>query len=162
MRIIMSERKQAIYQHLETTRRSLLDAVQGLADQDWERPVHSSEGAWTVKQALTHLAAAEPGQIGTGNRMLKGEAKLPEGFSLSFWNNRQVEKNKDRTPQELLAQLSESRKQLLGWIEALDEADFDKAGQHARGDFITVEQLCYRVGQHEADHAAEIKRALGR
>lgn len=158
----MSERKQAIYQHLQSTRQTLLDTVQGLADQDWNRTIHSSEGAWSVKQALTHLAAAEPGQIGTGKRMLKGEAKLPEGFSLNYWNNRQVEKHKDKTPQELLAQMSESRTQLLAWIEALDEADFDKSGQHARGDFITIEQLCYRVGEHEADHAAQIKQALGR
>lgn len=157
----MSERKQAIYRHLQSTRQTLLDAVQGLADRDWERAVHSSEGAWTVKQALTHVTSAEPGQIATGQRMLKDEVKLPEGFSLSFWNNRQVEKNKDKTPQELLAQLSESRKQLLAWIEALDEADFERTGQHARGDFISVEQLCYRIGQHEADHAAEIRQALG-
>jgi hypothetical protein len=158
----MSERKQAIYQHLQSTRQALLDAVQGVSDQDWERTVYSSEGAWSVKQVLTHLASAEPGQIGTGRRMLEGEAKLPEGFSLNFWNGRQVEKNKDKTPQELLAQMVESRKQLLAWIEALDEADFDKSGQHARGDFISVEQLCYRVGEHEADHAAEIKQALGK
>lgn len=156
----MSDRKRDIYLHLEATRAALLAAVEGLSPQDWERPVASSEGAWTVRQAFTHVVAAEPGQLATGRRMLAGEAKLGEGFSLSFWNQRQVEKRKDRSLEDLFADMTASRRQLLAWIDGLAESDFEKSGQHARGDVITVEQLCYRVGEHEVGHAAEIRRAL--
>jgi len=156
----MSDRKQAIRQHLEVTRAALLDLIAGLEAKDWDRPVASSEGAWTVKQALAHLAAAEPGQLGTGQRMLTSEAKLGEGFSLNIWNQRQVAKRKDRAPADLLNDMAASRQQLLAWIDGLAEADLDKSGQHARGDVITVEQLCFRIGEHEAQHAAEIGRAL--
>jgi uncharacterized damage-inducible protein DinB len=156
----MSDRQPAILKHLETTRAALLDAVSSLSAEDWERPVASSEGAWTVRQAVAHLAAAEPGQLGTGRRMLTGEAKLPEGFSLSHWNQRQVEKRKERMPQQLLDDLRASRQELLAWIDGLSDADLGRSGQHARGDFITVEQLCYRIGEHEAEHTAEIRYAL--
>ena len=158
----LSDRKQAIRQHLEATRATLLNAVAGLAPEDWNRPVASSEGAWTVKQALAHLAAAESGQLATGQRMLTGEARLGEGFNLDVWNQRQVAKRKDRAPADLLNDMIASRQQLLAWIEGLAEADLDKSGQHARGDMITVEQLCFRIGEHEVQHAAEIRQALGK
>jgi hypothetical protein len=147
---------------LSKTRVALLAAVDGLSPEDWERRAYADGGEWTVKQLLTHVASAEPGQLATGQRMLAGEAKLGEGFSLHFWNQRQVEKRKDRLPADLLDDLAASRQQLLAWIDGLAESDFEKSGQHARGDFITVEQLCYRVGEHEAEHAAQIARAVGR
>lgn len=156
----MTERKQAIRQHLESTRAALIEAVSGLAAEDWERLVTSSEGAWTVRQALAHLASAEAGQLATGRRMLTGEAKLREDWNLDFWNRRQVEKRQDRSPTDLLGDLSTSRRELLEWIDGLSEADLEKSGQHARGDVITIEQLCFRVGEHEADHAVQIRRAL--
>lgn len=156
----MTDRKQAIYRHLEATRAEFLEAISDLELADWDRLVTSSEGAWTVKQTLAHVAGAEPGQLAIGQRMLTGEAKLRKDFSLDFWNKRQVEKRKDRSPAELLDDLSGSRRQLLAWIDGLSEADFEKSGQHGRGDVITVEQLCYRVGEHEAEHTAQIKRAL--
>jgi hypothetical protein len=156
----MTDRIRAIREHLQATRAALLDTLVGLEAADWERLVASTEGAWTVRQALMHLASAEPGQMGAGQRMLTGEAKLPEGFSRDFWNQRQVEKRKDRTPADLLSDLAVSRQKLLAWIDGLSDADLDKSGQHARGDFITVEQLCFRIGEHEAEHAAEIRQAL--
>jgi len=156
----VTERKEAIHQHLETTRATLFETVSGLTPDDWERPVASSEGAWTVKQALAHLASAEPGQLATGRRMLTGEAKLREDWNLSFWNRRQVEKRQDQSPEQLLNDLATSRRELLEWIDGLSEDDFEKSGQHARGDVITVEQLCLRIGQHEAEHTAQIRRAL--
>ncbi len=156
----MTDRKQAIYRHLEATRAEFLEAIAGLEPADWDRLVTSGDGAWTVKQTLAHVAGAEQGQLAIGQRMLTGEARLRGDFSLDFWNKRQVEKRKDRSPEELVNDLSASRRLLLAWIDGLAEADFGKSGQHGRGDVITVEQLCYRVGHHEADHAAQIKRAL--
>ena len=158
----MSDRKAEIRRYLEATRADLLSSLQGLSPDDWDRPVVSGEGAWTIRQALAHVATAEPGQMATGERMLKGEARLGEGFSLDFWNQRQVEKRKGRSLDDLLNDLADSRKKLLAWIDGLSEADFEKSGQHGRGDVITVEQLCYRVGEHEACHAAEIRAALGK
>jgi hypothetical protein len=156
----MSDRKQAIRQHLETTRSALMSTLSAVGAADWDRPVASSDGAWTVKQALAHLVSAESGQLGTGQRMLAGEAKLGEGFSLDIWNQRQVAKRKDQTPESLLDEISASRQKLLAWIDGLAESDLDQSGQHGAGDVITVEHLCYRIGKHEATHAVEIKRAL--
>lgn len=156
----MHDRKQAIREHLAATRAMATDVFGAFGLMDWERPIASSEGAWTAKQALAHLVSAEIGQLGIGQRMLTGEARLGEGFSLDFWNRRQVEKRKDQPPAALLDELTASRQKLLAWIDGLVDADLDKSGQHGRGDMITVEQLCYRIGEHELEHAMEIRRAL--
>ena len=156
----MNDRKQALREHLAAARAVVTDVFGAFGPADWERPIASSEGAWTVKQALAHLVSAEIGQLGTGQRMLTGEARLGEGFSLDFWNRRQVEKRKDQPPAVLLDELAALRQNLLAWIDGLAEADLDRSGQHGRGDVITVEQLCYRIGEHELEHALEIQRAL--
>src|SRR3989304_3263187 len=94
----MPDRKEAIRKHLETTRAILLGVVSRLSAEDWNRPVASSEGAWTAQQALAHLATAEAGQIAIGRRMLTGEARLRDDFDLNYWNQRQVGKLKGWWP----------------------------------------------------------------
>jgi hypothetical protein len=42
----------------------------------------------------------------------------------------------------------------------LSEEQLDIEGQHAIGAMMTVEQMFYHLGNHERDHAAELRRAL--
>jgi hypothetical protein len=156
----LSERKHTLHDHLIQTREQLLDVVGRLQSEDWEKVVQSTEGGWTVKQALLHLATSETGQIGTGKAIAAGQPTVPDDFDLNRYNNRQVEKNKDKQPGEILSGMAESRQKLLAFLEEVPEEALDKRGKHARGDVISLEQLFYRIGEHEADHAAEIKRAL--
>ncbi len=156
----LSERKHVLHDHLIHTREHLLEIIGQLQPEDWEKVVQSSEGGWTVKQALLHLATSETGQIGTGKAIANGQPTVPDDFDLNRYNNRQVEKNKDKQPAEILFGMAESRQKLLTFLEEVPDEALDKRGKHARGDVISLEQLFYRIGEHEADHAAEIKRAL--
>lgn len=158
----MSERKDTIRKHLESTRSELFDTLHALEEHHWDLKVESSEGSWTVIQTLMHLSTAERGQLAGAKRTLagKGTARLPEGFDLDVWNVRQVEKRKDLTRQQMIDEMIESRKQALAWLETLREEDFAISGQHARGDTLTIEEVYYRIGDHESMHLADIKRAL--
>jgi uncharacterized damage-inducible protein DinB len=156
----LSERKHLLHDHLIHTREHLLEVIGQLQPEDWEKIVQSTEGGWTVKQALLHLATSETGQIGTGKAIANGQPTVPDDFDLNRYNNRQVEKNKDKQPAEILFGMAESRQKLLAFLEEVPEEALDKRGKHARGDVISLEQLFYRIGEHEADHTAEIKRAL--
>ncbi|MBI5566497.1 MAG: DinB family protein [Chloroflexi bacterium] len=156
----LSERKQVLHDHLIRTREQLLEVVGQLQPEDWAKVVQSTEGGWTVKQALLHLATSETGQIDTGKAIAAGQPTVPDDFDLNRYNNRQVEKHKDRQPGEILSAMAESRQKLMAFLEEVSEDALDKRGKHARGDVISLEQLFYRIGEHEADHAAEIKRAL--
>ena len=156
----LSERKHQLHDHLIHTREHLLEVIGQLQPADWDKVVQSSEGGWTVKQALLHLATSESGQIGTGKAIVNGQPTVPDDFDLNRYNNRQVEKNQNKQPAEILFGMAESRQKLLAFLEEVPDEALDQRGKHARGDVISLEQLFYRIGEHEADHVAEIKRAL--
>lgn len=156
----LSERKHQLHEHLIHTREHLLEVIGQLQPADWDKVVQSSEGGWTVKQALLHIATSETGQIATGKAIANGQPTVPDDFDLNRYNARQVEKNKDRQPAEIVSGMAESRQKLLAFLEEVSEEALDKRGKHARGDVISLEQLFYRIGEHEAEHTAEIKRAL--
>lgn len=156
----MSERKAAIRRHLEQTRKEVLDVVAKLRDADWEKPVQGEHGKWTARQVLAHLAAAEVGQMSRIQRVLAGERYMPEGFNLDLWNERQVQKRENQKVEDILKDLEASRQALLNLLDSLSEDQLDVEGQHAIGAMMTVEQMFYHLGNHERDHAAELRRAI--
>jgi hypothetical protein len=158
----LDERKTALRDYLTRTRAELRGLLENLPAADWDRVVQSVEGGWTVKQALLHLWTSETGQTATGRAIAAGQPTVPDDFDLNRYNNRQVEKNRDRSPQEVLAAMLDSRQQLLAFLDEVSEADLARRGRHARGDVLTLEQLFHRIAEHEAEHTAEIKAALGR
>ncbi len=158
----LSERKHVLHDHLIRTREELLELVGQLQSSDWDRPVQSSDGGWTVKQMMLHIYTSEVGQTATAKAIAADQPTVPDDFDLNRYNNRQVEKNKDKQPPEILFGLAESRQKLLAFLEEVPEEALDKRGRHGRGDVISLEQLFNRVGEHEAEHMAIIKNALGK
>jgi uncharacterized damage-inducible protein DinB len=158
----LSERKHLIHDHLNHTREELLEVIGQMDTADWDRAAQSVEGGWTVKQALLHLATSESGQILTGKAIAAGQPTVPDDFDLNRYNKRQVEKNQAKQPPEILFGMAESRQKLLAFLDEVSAEDLEQRGKHARGDVISLEQLFYRIGEHEAEHTAEIKKALGK
>jgi hypothetical protein len=158
----MMDRKHQLREHLNTTREALLEIVGNLQPDDWNKQVQGDDGHWTVKQVMLHLATSETGQIATGKSIAAGQPTVPDDFDLNRYNNRQVEKNAAKTPPEILFSLAESRQKLLALLAEVSETDLDKRGKHARGDVISLEQLFYRIGEHEAEHAELIRQVLGK
>ena len=154
------DRKHLIKDHLNHTREELLEMIGQMELDDWNKTVQTEDGHWTVKQVMLHLATSETGQLRTAKAIAAGQPTVPDDFDLNRYNNRQVEKNKDKQPPEILFGMAESRQQVFAFIDEVPEADLDKRGKHGRGDVISVEQLFYRIGEHEAEHAATIRAAL--
>jgi len=156
----LDERKSALRDYLTATRADLRALLENLPTADWERPVQSAEGGWTVKQALLHLWTSETGQTATGKAIAAGQPTVPDDFDLHRYNNRQVEKNRDRSPQDVLTAMLDSRQKLLAFLDDVTEAELARSGRHGRGDVISLEQLFHRIAEHEAEHTAEIRSAL--
>jgi hypothetical protein len=158
----LSERKHLIHDHLIRTREATLELIGQLDIADWDHPVQTAEGGWTVKQMLLHLATSENGQIKTAQAIAAGQPTVPDDFDLNRYNRRQIEKNQAKQPPEILFGMAESQQKLLAFLDEVSAEDLEKRGKHGRGDVISLEQLFYRIGEHEAEHTAEIKQALGK
>jgi hypothetical protein len=158
----LSERKHLIHDHLIRTREATLELIGQMDIADWDHQVQSAEGGWTVKQMMLHLATSESGQIRTAQAIAAGQPTVPDDFDLDRYNRRQIEKNQAKQPPEILFGMAESQQKLLAFLETVTAEDLEKRGKHGRGDVISLEQLFYRIGEHEAGHMAEIKQALGK
>lgn len=154
----MSERKQAIIAELESARRELVDLVQSLDAKALACPT-CNEG-WSAKDVLAHLAAGESGLRRRVDLVCNGESGAEPGFNLHENNKRQVELRRDRSLQDLLAEMAESGVGTRGYLEVLPEEALDRTGRLSSGAEVTVEGLLRKIANHERSHADEIRKAV--
>jgi len=57
--------------------------------------------------------------------------------------------------------MADSRRALLGFIDSLEESDWDKKGRHASLKIMTIEEVCHLIADHEALHLTGVREALG-
>ena len=159
----LAERKDAIREFMIDRNLESMAVLSNLEDKDLATPVYSTEaGNWTVREVVAHLADSERGQLGQIQRLAASQQTIPPDFDLNRWNKRAVEKRADKTVRELLADIQEAYSQQLAVLDMVTEADLDKQGRHPRGDEPTLETFFRHLAQHRAQHAAEIKAAIGR
>ncbi|NOX63519.1 MAG: DinB family protein [Chloroflexi bacterium] len=154
----MSDQKTAIRERMETARRLLLEVIEQLDDD--AAMIATENPKWSLRDVLAHLSSAERGLLATIQRFLSG-AELPPDFDLNYWNERQVNKRKDRTVAELAADLRASREQAWRLLESLSERDLAVMGQHPAGFRTTVAGIFYTIANHELDHGNEMRKILG-
>lgn len=152
--------KGEIERHLEMTRAELEALMTSLSGDDLAKTTRAAE--WTVKDLLAHLASAESGIHAVIQRIRKGETQLREGFDLNIWNQRQVEKRRNATVADCLAELRASREGTRRLLAAVPEEEFPLRGVHSSGEEMSVEELFRRIGDHEREHGAMVRQALER
>lgn len=154
----MSERTEKLSRLLNESRAYLLSVVEQVGP---EQALNSTENpAWNVHDLLAHLAGAERGLQATVNRFLAGQ-QLPDGFSLDYWNLRQVEKQKERSVPDLVASLKASRVETLALLDSLTDEQLKVRGMHPAGFETSVSGVFKVMAMHERNHGQEIALALG-
>ncbi|MBI4320185.1 MAG: DinB family protein [Chloroflexi bacterium] len=153
------DRKQAILSEITSARESLVELAGELSEADLARPTRN-EG-WTVKDTLAHAVASEAGLRLTAERILRGETTAAPGPSLAERNAAAIQKRKDKSLLELLKEAAAARQQTLALLEGLTPDQLDVAGHMASGREATVDWIIVHIGEHEAQHAEDIRLALG-
>lgn len=154
----MSDRKTTIRQRLTEARELLLHAAAALDDTSIVASTENPQ--WRVHDILAHVAASERGMLRNVDRFLAG-GDLPTGFSLDTWNQRQVDKRRGASVEELLSELAASRAEAWILLDRLSEVDLDVRGLHPAGLRTTVAGLFLTIANHELDHGNEIRTAVG-
>jgi uncharacterized protein (TIGR03083 family) len=154
----MSERTERLRVELHDARAYLLSVAEQIGP---DQVLNSTENPlWNIHDLLAHLAGAERGMQATVRRFLASEA-LPENFSLDYWNQRQVEKQKERTVPDLLAALAASRVDTLALLASLTDEQLAVRGMHPAGFESSVGGIFKVIAHHERGHGQEIALALG-
>lgn len=158
----MSDRKDKLRQTIEADDAASLAIFRRVGPQQWDKPVPSDEAAvWRARDVLSHVTISEGGQLAVIQRILAGQGGVPADFDLNRYNRRAVQKQGERTVDDMLASIARDHAQVLAALDGVSDADLDKAGRHARGDTLTVEQFFHRITEHRRQHAEELARNLG-
>jgi uncharacterized protein (TIGR03083 family) len=151
-------RKTAIREDLQSAQRDLLEALDRVGADDWQRG--SRNEGWTILSLLTHLATSEHGFVGTVRRMAAGEGGVPADFDPNRWNASQLRRNAEVSPAELRQRLEAAHAELLEFLDTVDDAGLDSRGYLSTGVEGSTEDCLRLSASHKRGHTQDIRAAL--
>jgi hypothetical protein len=132
-----------------------------LRDEDLGRRVHTDQAdGWTVGQLLAHLADAEIGLLSQAKRLSAGQAPVPEDFDIDRWNRGAVRRKRATPAADLLQEILTAHREALAFVDSLQDAQRALEGRGSGRVLRTTEGFLHRIGEHRAEHTAEIRSAL--
>lgn len=157
----MPNKKETIRQKLNQTRHTLLNCLNNLTTEQWSTPVFAEESTWSIADLLRHVTDAERGMTRLMQLLQQGGQGVPADFDLARWNKRIVEKTQDKSPADLIQQMSHNRQNLLTFIQTIKPDDWAKKGRHGSGRILSIEEICHTIAEHETMHTTHIQQATG-
>ena len=154
----MQDRKAALRAKLGSAQRGLLDVLDRVGADDWQR--QSPNEGWTIMSLLTHLSTSEQGFAGTVRRMAAGEGGVPRDFDPDRWNAGQLRRNAEASPAELRQRLETAHAELLALLDSVDEAGLDQRGWLSTGEEGSTEDCLLLSAAHKRAHTQDIHAAL--
>jgi uncharacterized protein (TIGR03083 family) len=156
---VAHDRKAAIRADLIDAQRALLDALDRVGPEDWERRSPSNEG-WMVRDLLVHLTTSEAGFVPTLRRMAAGEGGVPADFDPNRWNAGQLRRRTDNPPDQLRSELEAAHAQMVALLDTLELADLDHRGHLSSGAEGSTEDNFRLVADHKRAHTEDIRAAF--
>jgi uncharacterized damage-inducible protein DinB len=153
-------RKDELIRELAEARNQLLALCRQMTEQEWSLP--TDDGLWTVKDNVLHVSISEPGLVRLAKKALQGEPLRSPDFDLDYYNERQVAKYREKTVDEIIADLEAARTATLAFIESLQDRDLDREAEDKYFGRVTVEYLLRRIATHDRHHLEVIKRSISR
>jgi hypothetical protein len=172
MPALTPEERFAALAELESSRRRLLEALDGVTEEDWNR--HPSPGRWSVAECVEHLAAAEVPLVrlfASGARAEPSEEERrairgKDDFVREFLRDRsQAGEAPERirptgrfpTREEALRAFEERRAANLDYVRQTAEPLRDRYSPHPFAGVIDGYQWILFLAAHTDRHAAQIR-----
>ena len=141
-------------------RQELVGLLQGLSETEWETAVYIENNPWSISDILRHLVNAERGMTGLIAQIQQGNDPVPADFDRERYNQRTVQKTKEKSPAQLMGELEENEASFLETLATIGEDDWTKKGRHASLRILTIEEICHLIPDHEQAHIRDIQKAL--
>jgi hypothetical protein len=142
--------KDMLLQQLDAGFASLLDAVDGLSDEQMRTVWY---GEWSVNQILSHISGWHREMAKAFERITRGERPVPEDVDYSdfdSWNHGFAAGASDEDPAQVLAELQASQEAYAAAAGSVVEEKFDEG--RAANRIIHITGI-----DHYAEHAPPIR-----
>jgi uncharacterized damage-inducible protein DinB len=151
--------KHKLLDDLEAARVELLLTIEGLSEQEMVRP--GVVGEWSVKDTLAHIAAWDK-EIRTVVHAFVTQENPVFGYKISGkqgfakWNAREVEKRRDLSAVQILAEMEGARRELVKLVEGLPEEQLSREVVPPWRWPKTVRRNVEILAEHDREHAEQI------
>jgi hypothetical protein len=134
-----------------------------LTDEQLAMQVHDSDGGWTARQVLAHMAGrAEGHQMLLSMATGAAPGGFGGGFDVNAWNQQRVDERAERSRDELLQEFRQVHEALMENVIELPDGAFETMIPSPRGGEIALgEMLAGSGGRHNVNHTVEVEQALG-
>jgi hypothetical protein len=85
-----------------------------------------------------------------------GGEGAPEGIDIDAFNEDQIGRQPDRTPDELQALLGDARETTIAWVAEQDDETLDRLGRHPTLGESSVETIIFSIYGHQLLHMREL------
>jgi hypothetical protein len=149
---------------VEQLRRNRQVALAALAEIDESEAGRAgSEGEYSPRQVVAHLAGSCRSMMRVGQRMAAGEEpRVRPDFDLNYFNQRLQEKRAHMTLEVLLEEWGAAQDELIEWMKGLMPEELEKPGDHPLAKDINLRQLLGIIVDHEQEHLALMEESRSR
>lgn len=133
-------------------------ALAGASEAELDR--RPADGTWTAREVVHHLADSEMTSAIRLRRLIAEEAPLIAGYDEEEFARRLFYAVRPIAPS--LAALKAARETSASILDHLADEHWQRAGTHSESGPYSVETWLEIYAAHAHDHAAQIRRALGR
>jgi hypothetical protein len=147
----------ALLARLEKGRQKTCETFSSLTAEQWQAHIYA-EPDWTPRSMLAHFLSAERQLLVLAQNVAGGGTGGPEGFDIDGFNSAEQQRLNDQSPQMLLDELDQARRQTIGWVGTLAESQLDRVGRHPGLGLISVEMMITAMYGHQLLHVRDLLR----
>jgi uncharacterized damage-inducible protein DinB len=153
---------------LTTERVKLFESFANVPRETMLRPF--SEGGWSIKDILAHVAMAEAVNVKFAKMMVSKDAPLqllefaaeypefPGDFEIDKFNAWMAERWRAKSLDEILGALKETRADTFAWLDTLTPAQLERSGEHAVWGKQSVRGMFRILVIHDKFHRGDIEK----
>jgi hypothetical protein len=151
-----SKRIEKMIARLERGLHKTNEILDSLEHDGWQGSIKGESDGWTVKDLVAHFIISEEHLLMIVKDIASGGEGAPEGIDIDAFNEDQIGRQPDRTPDELQALLGDARETTIAWVAEQDDETLDRLGRHPTLGESSVETIIFSIYGHQLLHMREL------
>jgi uncharacterized protein (TIGR03083 family) len=156
----MNDELERLAGRLEADGQKTASYFQSLEPAQWDAQVYTTGSAWTIRDVLAHFVSAERSLKLLVQDVANGGDGAPRDLQIDEFNEREVPKLDDLSPDELLEAFKGARGTTLELVHGLEPAALDLIGYHPWFGDVELRDMLKLVYRHNMIHLRDVRKTL--